>query len=143
MTNPKKLSKLMSESIDEFHDDPAMEPKHFAAAVNAVIAAAPHGQQQEVIKKLIEIGKQDKGRLIDMLEKLETNPDNQQLKFVQDFYRSKASNITLIAKLAQTAYDNEEAVEKVLDAIDLSTQYRNVEDEDEDLYNSEGDGYSH
>lgn len=150
MKSAKILSKLISESIDEHHDDPAMEPEHFAAAVNAIIAATEHGKQAEAIKKLIEIGT-NKGRLIDLLEKVERNVDAEGYKYVQDFYRSKASNIMLLQKLAQTAYDNEEAVAKVLDTIELgynsdedsADEDLYDEDEDEDLYNSEGDGYSH
>lgn len=142
---PKKIAKIISENIDENHDDPALEPGHFAAAVNAVIIAAPHGQQQEAIMKLIEIGKADKGRLIDILEKIEHRTGTSDMKYIQDFYRSKASNINLLTQLAQTAYDNDDAVSKVLDAIDMTTDYNDVDvdPEDEDLYNSEGDGYSH
>lgn len=148
--NPKKIAKLISENIDEVKDaggggeGPAMDPVHFAKAVNAVIAASPHGQQAEAIQKLIKIGQQDKGKLIDVLEKIETNVEKKDMAYIQDFYRTKPSHIRLLTMLAETAYDNEEAIDKVLDAIDLGTDFSDEEEgDDEDLYNSEGDGYSH
>lgn len=143
--NPKRLARLISENVDEHHDDPAMEPGHFALAVNAVIAASPHGQQGEALKRLINLANEDRGKLIDLLEKIEHRTGVDDLRYVQDFYKSQASNIMLLAKLAQAAYDNEEAVMKVLDAIKLGEAgERDPEvDEDEDMYNSEGDGYSH
>jgi len=142
--NPERLARLISENVNEHHDEPAMEPGHFALAVNAVIAASPHGQQGEALKKLIIIANEDRGKLIDLLEKIEHRTGVDDLRYVQDFYRSQASNIMLLAKLAQAAYDNDEAVMKVLDAIKLG-QVAEIEDadEDEDMYNSEGDGYSH
>jgi hypothetical protein len=119
--------------------DGTLDPGQFISAVNGIIAAAPHGQQGAALQRVIEIGMQDRFRLISMLEQIEPVHDS---AYIQDFFKTKASNIMLVSRLAGLLY-TDDVVLQILDKIDLATEYSDPNDEEDDLYNSEGDGYSH
>ena len=86
------------------------------------------------------MGRQDPNKLIGLLNQFEPSHD---LKYLADFFKTRGSNIMLISDLAKILYDDA-VVMQILDKIDLTTEHRDTESEDEeDIYNSEGDGYSH
>lgn len=141
--DPKKIADLITEDPNVPAGDAggeSLDPNRFIEGVNGIIASAPHGRQQEVLKRAIEMGENNPEQLITLLSSAEPTHNT---KYLQDFYRSKGSNIMWVAKLAQIFYD-EETVMHILDDIRLDSEFTEKEDEEEDeLYNSEGDGYSH
>jgi hypothetical protein len=140
MFDPKQIAKLINEDVNDasIPDAPQIDPEHFIGAVNGLIASAPHGRQQEVINK---IAAKEPNEMVRVLSTINPAPTNH---FVQDFYKSRGSNIMLVAKLAEKIFGSEIA-HQVLDQIDLMTNFEDgeVDEDEDDLYNSEGDGYSH
>ena len=136
--NPNYISKLITE--DPNTPGELLTPSQFIIAVNGIVASAPHGRQHEAIANIAEIGKQDSNRLIELLNQFEPSHN---LNYLADFFKTRGSNIMLIADLAKTLYDDAVVVQ-ILDKIDLATKHTDTESgEEEDIYNSEGDGYSH
>ncbi len=136
--NPNYISKLITEDPDTPGE--MLTPGQFIIAVNGIVASAPHGRQHEAIANITEIGRQDSNRLIEMLSQFEPSHD---LKYLADFFKTRGSNIMLVSDLAKILYDDT-VVMQILDKIDLTTTHGDIESEDEeDIYNSEGDGYSH
>ncbi len=119
---------------------PRMDPAQFISAMNSVIASAPHGQQDAVLKKLAMMAKADPSQLVAMLSQLEPMPGT---NYLQDFFRSRGSNIMTIANIAGALFDENTVIE-ILDNMSPAVDVEDEEDAEEELeYNSEGDGYSH
>lgn len=116
-----------------------MTPEQFVSALDGLIAAAPHGQQGEALQKVIALAEQNPKKAAAMLGKLQPTGT---CKYLEDFIKTKASNIMLISKLA-TLFFGEEQAAAVLDMINLNAEHDPENEEENDLYNSEGDGYSH
>lgn len=119
---------------------PRLDPEQFVNGINGIINSAPHGRQTEALARVMQIGQSDPTKLVELLQKVEPAYAN---RYVQDFYKSKASNIMVVAKIAGLIYDDD-TVMQILDSIEPQSEVAGEPDEEEDeLYNSEGDGYSH
>jgi len=135
--NPNYISKLITE--DPNTPGEMLTPNQFIVAVNGIVASAPHGRQHEAIANITEMGRQDPNKLIGLLNQFEPSHD---LKYLADFFKTRGSNIMLVSNLANILYDDT-VVMQILDKIDINTTHEDTEGDEEDIYNSEGDGYSH
>lgn len=144
--DPQEIANLLDEYGDVINEAraprqrPTMTPEAFVSALNGVIAGSPHGQQEAVLKKLSTLAKTNPAKLVEMLMSVEPVPGT---NYLQDFFRSRGSNIMIIVAIASALFD-ELVVHQILDAISPVAVEEEDDEEDEDLeYNSEGDGYSH
>lgn len=132
----ERIARMISEDIDEIKDggsEAPMSPVEFADAVNGLLAAAAPEQRTNVLERLYKIGETNRDQLFSLLSQADTNINKTK---VTSFYQEKTSNIVLLAKLVDLIYSSDEAINIVLDSIDLMSD--ESDDEDEDLAASGG-----
>lgn len=132
----ERIARMISEDIDEIKDggsEVPMSPVEFADAVNGLLAAAAPEQRTNVLERLYKIGEANRDQLFSLLSQADTNINKTK---VTSFYQEKTSNIVLLAKLVDLIYSSDEAINIVLDSIDLMSD--ESDDEDEDLAASGG-----
>lgn len=132
----ERIARMISEDIDEIKDggsEAPMSPVEFADAVNGLLAAAAPEQRTNVLERLYKIGEANRDQLFSLLSQADTNINKTK---VTSFYQEKTSNIVLLAKLVDLIYSSDEAINIVLDSIDLMSD--ESDDEDEDLAASGG-----
>lgn len=132
----ERIARMISEDIDEIKDggsEAPMSPVEFADAVNGLLAAAAPEQRTNVLERLYKIGETNRDQLFSLLSQADTNINKTK---ATSFYQEKTSNIVLLVKLVDLIYSSDEAINIVLDSIDLMSD--ESDDEDEDLAASGG-----
>ena len=133
----ERIARLITENIDEINEEPSFDiaPAEFAARVNSMVGAAKSEQQMAVLEKLCQLAETDKPRLMQILS---SRSDTSTADNATPFYQGNTKGLIQLAKLADLVYNSDQAIDEVLDTIDILADKRGGDDEDL----SEDDGYN-
>lgn len=133
----ERIARMISENIDEIHDDGSdvpMAPVEFANAVNSLLLSLSPEARAKTLQQLYTLGERDKNKLLELLSQ-QSDSDSSSSK-IHSFYQEKTSNIVLLVKLVDLIFNSDDAINDVLDTLDLISG--GGEDEDDDLSSSDG-----